>query len=69
MGRGLKRAKRMSDYVLDGDHDVHEDEFGDENGKEDVSVTDEMHFDAVNSTTKVYVAIGVRGYQRTLQRN
>ncbi|CAH8590639.1 unnamed protein product [Schistosoma turkestanicum] len=36
----------MSDYVLDGDHDVHEDEFGDENGKEDVSVTDEMHFDA-----------------------
>ncbi|VDP78650.1 unnamed protein product [Schistosoma mattheei] len=25
----------MSDYVLDGDHDVHEDEFGDENGKED----------------------------------
>ncbi|CAH8289526.1 unnamed protein product [Schistosoma intercalatum] len=36
----------MSDYVLDGDQGFHGDEFIDESEKEDVGVTEEMHFDA-----------------------
>lgn len=59
----------MSDYVLDGDQGFHGDEFVDENEKEDVGVTEEMHFDAVSNTKDVYIAIGAGGHQRTLQRN
>ncbi|CAH8869175.1 unnamed protein product [Trichobilharzia szidati] len=36
----------MSEYVLDADHEIQEDEFNEESTKEDVSVSDEMHFDA-----------------------
>ncbi|KAF7260332.1 hypothetical protein EG68_02499 [Paragonimus skrjabini miyazakii] len=36
----------MGDFVLDGDHDGQGDEFGYEVSKEDVSVSDDIHFDA-----------------------
>ncbi|CAH8497335.1 unnamed protein product [Dicrocoelium dendriticum] len=36
----------MSDFVLDGDQEVQVDEFGDEASKEDLSMSDDLHFDA-----------------------
>ncbi|CAL8075835.1 unnamed protein product [Calicophoron daubneyi] len=36
----------MTEFVLEGDHDGQGDEFGDEASKEDVSLSDDIHFDA-----------------------
>ncbi|GAA28424.2 polyadenylate-binding protein 2 [Clonorchis sinensis] len=36
----------MGDFVLDGDHEDQGDDFGDEASKEDISVSDDIQFDA-----------------------